>query len=134
MSSFRAEAYAFLAGVYLLCLLTLDTTDQATNEMHTDNASLLARLECALSPCMPIGFWSKPDSDTIQQIVEESQHLHELQRSYVKGHQDLTKDKKDYTLAETYSIEANHEASVTFLGYSSRPATEAFLRPLIMLL
>jgi hypothetical protein len=78
MSSFRAEAYGFLADVYLLRLLTIESTDKAKNETHTDSASLLARLDQALGPFVPIGSWTKPDSDVVCQIVDESLRLHEL--------------------------------------------------------
>ena len=78
MCSCRAEAYAFLAGVYLLLLLTHNCTDHATNEIHTNSASLLSRLIHALSPYVPLGFWTKPDSDVVRQISEEVKHIHEL--------------------------------------------------------
>jgi hypothetical protein len=110
MCSFRAEAYAFLAGVYLLYLLTLECSDQAKNEIHTDSASLLSRLTRALAPYVPIGFWTKSDSDVVRQISEETKHIHELKRTYVKGHQDQEKDKQ-LTRAEIYNIEADHEAT-----------------------
>eukprot|EP00978_Attheya_sp_CCMP212_P028698 scaffold99873_cov33-Attheya_sp.AAC.2 len=111
MSSCRAEAYAFLASVYLLYLMTLDCSDQAKNEIHINSASLLPRLDCALANYVPLGFWIKPDSDVVRQIAKEAQHIHELKRTYVKGHQDLAKDKKDYTLPETYNIVVDHEAT-----------------------
>jgi hypothetical protein len=72
MCSFRAKAYTFLAGMCLLNLLTAMTTDKVTNEIHTDSASLLACLDRrAVSEYVPLGFWTKPDSNTIRQIIVE---------------------------------------------------------------
>jgi ribonuclease HI len=109
MSSFRAEAVGLLAGILLLRLLTINENNSAANEIHTDSASLLSCLTRAISNYVPVGFWLKPDSDVVQQIVQEAKQIHQLERTYVKGHQDLAKDKKDYT---AYNIAADTEATI----------------------
>ena len=111
MSPFQAKAYESLAGVYLLMLLTKAATVNAKNEIRTDSMSLLSRLTRASRPYVPLGFWTKPDSDIVRQITDEVRNIHELKRTYVKGHQDLTKDKTKYTLLETYNIQADHLAT-----------------------
>jgi hypothetical protein len=111
MSSFRAEACACLAGVCLLCVPTLASSNQAKNGIHTDSASLLARLARAVLPWAPLGFLTEPDSDLTIQIVEEFERIHELQRHHVKGRRDLAKPKQDCTLAEVHDIQADHEAT-----------------------
>jgi hypothetical protein len=55
----------------------------------------------------------KPESDIVMQLVEELKKHSQLQRHYVKGHQDIVKEKKqDYTQAERYNIAANNLATV----------------------
>ena len=111
MSSFQAEASAFLAGVYLLMLLTKAITANAKNEIHMDSMSRLSRLTRALGLYVPLGFWTKPDSDVVQQITDKVRNIHELKRTYDKGHQDLAKDKTKYAIPEIYNIQANHLAT-----------------------
>jgi hypothetical protein len=60
---------------------------------------------------IPLDFLTKPNLDVICKIAKESLRLHELKRSYIKGHQDLKKEKKDNTLAKTYNITADQEAT-----------------------
>jgi hypothetical protein len=112
MSSFRVEAYGLLVGILLLQLMTHQDTDKAKNEIHTNITSLLARLTWATCKYIHVGFWLKADSDIVRQIVDEVQHIHALQRKYVEGHQDLTEDKKDYTIPDTYNIAVNDEATI----------------------
>ena len=112
MDSFRAEAYGFLAGVCLLRLLTPPTVNEVKSSIHTDSASLLARLLRATATYVPTGFWLKPDSDIIMQLAEELKTLPNLKRHYVKGHQDSKKKKKDLTIPELYNIEADAEATI----------------------
>jgi hypothetical protein len=108
MDSFRAEAYGLLAGISLLYLLTPTTpttTANAANHIHTDSASLLARLDRAMSDFIPGGFWLKPESDVVRQTIAESQPIHNLARHYVKGHQYIvTKKRQDYTQAGNSTI------------------------------
>jgi hypothetical protein len=115
MCSFRAEAYAFLAGICLhACLLLLLTANEdfvAKPKIHTDSLSLLSRLKRAMSAHVPVGFWLKTDSDVVMQIVEEAKKVLELTRHYVKGHQDNEKKKKDLTLPELYNIDADNSAT-----------------------
>ena len=122
MSSFQAEVYAFLAGVYLLGLLTKEVTANAKNEIHTDSLSLLSRLARALGPYVPLGFWTKLDSDIVRQITDEVQNIHELTRTYVKGHQDLAKDKTKYT--NTHTIATNWKS---WLGATCRRSLESLV-------
>ena len=116
MDSFRAEAYGFLAGISLLQLLLHHISTAAppnrNDSIHTDSASLLARLVRATAEYVPTGFWLKPDSDIIMQLADELKKTPALQRKYVKGHQDREKKKKDLTLAELYNTEADDEATL----------------------
>jgi hypothetical protein len=114
MNSFRAEAYGFLAGICLLGILTRSnpTTDVQNDSIHTDSASLLARLQRATAEYVPTGFWLKTDSDIIMQLAEELKTIPGLKRVYVKGHQDLKKKRKDFTLPELYNVEADAEATI----------------------
>ena len=112
MDSFRAEAYGFLAGIYLQRLLTQPTVNKVKSSIHTDSASLLlVRLFRATATYVPTGFWLKLDSDIIMQLAEELKTMPNLKRHYVKGHQDSKrKKKKDLTLSERYNIEVDAEA------------------------
>jgi hypothetical protein len=97
MDSFRAEACGFIAGISLLKLLTHDhAACNPKDTTHTESASLLARLKQATSDCVPAGFWLKPDSEIIMQLVEETKTANGPQQHYVKGHQDLVKEQKDF--------------------------------------
>ena len=116
MDSFRAEAYGFLAGICLLRLLTepRPTADdrQHVDTIHTDSASLLARLLRATADYIPTGFWLKPDSDVIMQLVEELLPIPTLKRQYVRAHQDLKKKLEQLTLPERYNFEADADATL----------------------
>ena len=112
MDSFRAEACGFLAGICLLHLLMHPTPTTTPTSIHTDSASLLARLTRATSNYVPTGFWLKPSSDIIMQLVDELKTTPNIQRHYVRGHQDLIKKKKDLTLPELYNIKADDEATI----------------------
>ena len=79
MDSFRAEAYGFLAGICLLHILTHAHPASISNSIHTDSASLLSRLTRATADYVPTGFWLKPDSDVIMQLVEEIKPFNNLQ-------------------------------------------------------
>jgi hypothetical protein len=80
--------------------------------MHTDSASLLSRLNRATADYVPTGFWLKPDSDVIMQLVEEIKPFNNLQRQCVKGHQDTKKKRADLTLPEPHNVEADAEATI----------------------
>jgi hypothetical protein len=112
MDSFRAEAHGFLAGTCLLHLLTHAHSDSITNSVHTDSASLLSRLTRATADYVPTGFWLKPGSDIIMQLVDEIKPFNKLQRQHVKGHQDVKKKRADLTLPELYNVEADAEATI----------------------
>jgi hypothetical protein len=130
MNLFRAEAYGFLAGICLLRLITKSdpTTDidTHTDSIHTDSASLLARLLRATAEYVPTGFWLKPDSDIIMQLAEETKTVPELKHIYVKGHQNFKKKRKDFTLTELYNVEADAEATIMRFQMT-KPASHVIL-------
>jgi hypothetical protein len=113
MCSFRAEAYGFLAGICLQnCLVQLVPDPSEThNTIHTDSASLLSRLQQATTKTVPAGFWLKPDSDIVQQIVHEAKSITHLQRMYAKGHQDKKKKYSELTQPERYNVDADASAT-----------------------
>jgi hypothetical protein len=112
MDSFRAEACGLIAGTCLLRLLAKQHHAAISSTIHTNSASLLARLLRATAEHMPTGFWLKPDSDIIMQLVEELKTLPEMKRHCVKGHQDATKKHKELTLPETHNTAADAEATI----------------------
>jgi hypothetical protein len=77
---------------------------------------------------VPTGFWLKPDSNIIMQLVEENKTANGLQRHCVKGHQDLVKERKDFTLPELHNVEANKEATTMRFKIPS-PATHVIPFP-----
>ena len=127
MCSFRAEAYGFLAGLCLLHSLLQNSTLGSSHTIHTDSASLLARLLTATSR-VSVGFWTKPDSDIVMQITDLVTHIPKLTRHYVKGHQDSKKKKSEMTLPEIYNCDA--DASATRMRFEmSKPATNVICFP-----
>ena len=70
----------------------------------------------------------KSDPDVVRQITVEAQNIHKLKRTYIKGHQDLAKDKMKHTLPETYNIQADHLDTVMHHTMSG-PAHEVIVFP-----
>ena len=77
---------------------------------------------------IPVGFWTKTDSDVIMQIIEEAANVSLLTRHYVKGHQDTNKDGKALTYHESLNVDA--DASATKKRYEmTRPQNTVILFP-----
>jgi hypothetical protein len=120
--SFRAEAYGFLAGISLLVRLhtIYNPLTHKHHTIHTDSASLLSQLQKA-TDIVPVGFWLKTDSDVVRQIVAMTKQVQNLERVYVKGHQEEKKKRSELTQPELFNIDA--AASATQMRYeTTQPA------------
>jgi hypothetical protein len=126
MCFFRAEGYGFLAGISLLpsILKMIYKSAWEMHQIHTDSASLLARLATALSSHIPVGLWLKTDSDLVMQIADEARGFTNLERHYVKGHQYSIERPADLTQQERYNIEADASAT-EMLHAMMQPASES---------
>jgi hypothetical protein len=62
------------------------------------------------------------------QLAKETKTTNGLQRHNVKGHQDLVKEQKDFTLPELHNVEADKEATTMRFKMPS-PATHVIPFP-----